>query len=108
MNRKEIVESEDSDKLSSEGENSDDYDPDAHKKKKNQKFRHQDSDSDDAPAYTPSPPKPQRKRPARKVSSNIFLRPKTRRPNFTTLLSRAVTGRWNRFKNLYLILKMTK
>ena len=48
INRREIVESEDSDKISSEsGSNSDDYNPNGNKKKITKKRGHQDSDSDE-------------------------------------------------------------
>ena len=44
VNRKNIVESEDSDKLSSDAENSDDYNPYAVKKQTGRIQRHKDSD----------------------------------------------------------------
>lgn len=49
LGRKQFVESEDSDKISSDPENSDDYDPSNHQKKKN--LKHADSDSD-GPQFT--------------------------------------------------------
>ena len=45
VNRKNIVESEDSDKLSSEAENSDDYNPYAVKKQTGRTQRHKDPDN---------------------------------------------------------------
>merc|ERR1712130_52988 len=74
VNRKNIVESEDSDKLSSEAENSDDYNPYAVKKQTGRIQRHKDSDSEEGQAFTPSPVKPVRRprpkrKPRRQVSS---------------------------------------
>ncbi|CAG5111654.1 Oidioi.mRNA.OKI2018_I69.chr2.g5935.t1.cds [Oikopleura dioica] len=70
LNRKNIVESEDSDKLSTDPDNSDEYDPDEKKSKMKRSAKHADSDSDDQPKFTPSPKKKKivqrRRRPPRR------------------------------------------